>query len=630
MATFYVSPTGSDKAAGTSPTAAFATLAKAQAAMRASAGADTAYLGGGTYSTPLKLTAQDANETWAALNGQTPVITGGTAVAGWTVGANGVWSARVPSPDVQQLVVNGVPQQEARFPNYNPSNPLRGGWAWAKPLPAGSDGTRQMAYDKAAFPAGSLVAGEKVVVVDATSYSSDVLTIKSVNTAAGVMTFTTASDYDHSPGTRFYVEGRPSHLDKPGEWSFDKASQTLRYLPPAGFNGANAVVSGQAGDLVSVTGASNVVFKGITFSNVGTNSGFGDTVPAAVDVVGSSGVRIENSTFANVASGVIIDGSKGVSVLNNTLTNVLSAAIQVNPGSSQNTISGNTITNSNTLYFQLGTIQLTESWGNTVTHNLIQNVPRFGIAEGNYDPATKSGGNTISNNVLLHTGQQTTDVGAIYVISGDDDQALGDTIASNLIVDTGGLTGTASGTFVTGRDFSNGIYLDDNAGGATVSGNFIYGTGESGVKLHGGTGNKVTNNVILKARQWSIETLGIDKPMTGTDISRNLLDVSTPTESPVAIDIGATDPTASHNNVIYNPTGKSLLNYDEEPWSQWLQSGGDKGTVTVADPGFTNPAAGDYSFAPGSKALAAGIAQLSWSGFGPPGWATTPHNGLFS
>ena len=619
MATFYISPTGSDKAAGTSPTTAFATLVKAQAAMQASAGADTAYLEGGTYSTPLKLTAQDANETWAAYNGQTPIITGGTTVTGWTAGANGVWSAHVSSSDVQQLVVNGVPQHEARFPNYDSSNPLRGGWAWAKALPKGSDGTRQLAYDKAVFPAGSLVAGEKVVVVDANSYSSDVLTIKSVNTATRVMTFTTMSDYKHGPGARFYVEGRSAHLDKPGEWSFDKASQTLRYMAPAGFNGANDVVSGQAGDLVSVTGASNVAFKGITFNNVGTNSDYGDAVPAAVDVIGSSGVRIENSTFSNVASGVIIDGSSGVSVLNNTLTNILSAAIQVNPASSQNTISGNTITNSNTLYFQLGAIQITESWGNTVTHNLIQNVPRFGIAEVNYDPAIKSGGNTISNNALLYTGQQTTDVGAIYVIAGADDQALGDTIASNLIVDTGGLTGTASGTFVTGQDFSNGIYLDDNTSNAAVSGNFIYGTGESGVKLHGGINNKVTNNVILKARQWSVETLGIDKPMTGTDISRNLLDVSTPTESPVAIDISATDPTASHNNVIFNPTGKSLLNYGEEAWDQWLQSGGDKGTVTVTDPGFTNFAAGDYSFAPGSKALAAGIAQLSWPDFGPAG-----------
>lgn len=621
MATFYVSPTGSDKAAGTSPTTAFATLAKAQAAMQASAGADTAYLEGGTYSTPLRLTAQDANETWAAYNGQTPIITGGATVTGWTADANGVWTAHVSSSDVQQLVVNGVPQHEARFPNYDPSNPLRGGWAWAKALPKGSNGTKQLAYDKTTFPAGSLVAGEKIVVVDANSYSSDVLTIKSVNTATGVMTFTTASDYKHGPGARFYVEGGPAGLDKPGEWSFDKASQTLRYMAPAGFNGANAVVSGQAGDLVSVTGASNVAFKGITFNNVGTNSAYGDAVPAAVNVVGSSGIRIEDSTFSNVASGVIIDGSSGVSVLNNTLTNILSAAVQVNPTSSQNTISGNTITNSNTLYFQLGAIQMTESWGNTVTHNLIQNVPRFGIADVNYDPAIKSGGNTISNNILRHTGQQTTDVGAIYVIAGADDQALGDTISSNLIVDTGGLTATASGTFVTGQDFSNGVYLDDNASNATVSGNFIYGTGESGVKLHGGTNNKVTNNVILKAGQWSVETLGIDKPMAGTDISHNLLDVSTSTESPVAIDISATDPTASHDNVIFNPAGKALLNYGEEAWDQWLQSGGDEGTATVTDPGFTNPTAGDYSFAPGSKALAAGIAQVAWSDFGPAGGA---------
>ncbi len=630
MATFYVSPTGSDTANGTSATTAFATLAKAQAAMQASAGADTVYLRGGTYSTSLSLTAKDSNETWAAYAGETPIITGGSSVTGWTAGANGIWTAHVALSDVQQLVVNGVPQHEARFPNYDPADPLRGGWAWSKALPAGSNAFTQMAYDKTAFPAGTLIAGEKVVVVDDAGYSSNVMTIKSINATTGVMTFTNGTDYEHGPGARFYVEGGSALLNQVGEWSYDKASQTLRYMAPAGFNGTGVVAAGQKGNLVTVNGASNVNFNGITFNNVGTNTGYADTTPAAIDVVNSSGIGITKDNFANVATGVRIDGSHAVTVSNNTMNNILSSAVDITATSYQNIISGNNINNSNTLYFQNGAVQITESWGNTVSHNLIQNTSRFGIAEVNYDPAMKSGGNTFSSNVLLHTGQQTTDVGAIYVISGSDNTALGDTISGNTIVDTGGLTGTPSGTFVTGQDFSNGVYLDDNASGASVIGNFIYGTGESGVKIHGGINDKVTNNVILHAGQWSIETLGVDQTMTGTDISHNLLDVSTSTESPIALDTTFVSPTASHNNVILNPTGKALLNYGEQSWAQYLQAGGEKGTVSLAKAGFTNPSTGDFSFVSTSGALASGMTQLAWTQMGPSGWSSIPHSTLFT
>ena len=185
MTTFYVSPSGNDGSSGLSATASgsngpFATIARALQAMRASSGSDVLYIEGGTYAQgTINLTSADSGDSFQAYQGQQAVISGGTAVTGWTVGSNGVWQAHVSLSDVEQLVVNGVPQTDARFPNSVPSNPIDGGWLWAQTLPGGDNPSLQMAYNKSDFPAGMQpTAGEKVTVFAQWGYSSDVLTIK--------------------------------------------------------------------------------------------------------------------------------------------------------------------------------------------------------------------------------------------------------------------------------------------------------------------------------------------------------------------------------------------------------------------------------------------------------------------
>jgi hypothetical protein len=78
---YFVSPTGSDSADGTSPSTPFRTLTKAQSAMQASA-TKTTYVMGGTYamSATLTLDGSDAGESWLGYPGQTPVLDGANAI----------------------------------------------------------------------------------------------------------------------------------------------------------------------------------------------------------------------------------------------------------------------------------------------------------------------------------------------------------------------------------------------------------------------------------------------------------------------------------------------------------------------------------------------------------------------
>src|ERR1700722_17436099 len=89
---FYVSPTGNDDNPGTlaSP---FATLARAQRAMKRSA-AKTTYVGGGTYhlTRSLVLTAADSGETWRYYppdGVNTAVLDGGDTVKGGVISIRG-------------------------------------------------------------------------------------------------------------------------------------------------------------------------------------------------------------------------------------------------------------------------------------------------------------------------------------------------------------------------------------------------------------------------------------------------------------------------------------------------------------------------------------------------------------
>jgi len=91
--TFYVSPAGSDAAAGTQG-APFASLPRALAATRAAAPPATIVLRGGTYflAAPLELGAADSVLTLQAYPGEAPVISGGAPLAGLR------WAPAPPRP----------------------------------------------------------------------------------------------------------------------------------------------------------------------------------------------------------------------------------------------------------------------------------------------------------------------------------------------------------------------------------------------------------------------------------------------------------------------------------------------------------------------------------------------------
>lgn len=608
MATIYVSPTGNDNNTGLDETSSFQTLERALEAMHQSAGADTVYLAGGTYyvDDALKLTSADSGSSFVAMPGQEVVISGGTPVSGWTEGADGVWTAHVDAEDVQQFTVNGEKQTESRFPDVDPNDPVKGGWLWGQDLPRGYDPQKSMAFDPSDFPPGhEPEVGQTVTVFSENGYANDKLTIASID--GNVITFTTEANYDLGAASRFYIsEDTP---DDVGEWSYNAETQTISYKAPEGFTGQGGVVSGDHSIFV-VDGADNVTFRGVTFSDTAARAS--DPTTAAIEAHDATGMVIEGSHFINVGVGVALHGdSSGNLISGNTFEHIWSSAIAMTAGTSDNRVTNNVIDRSGEEFVQYGAIDMQESARNQIDHNTITNVPRFGISEINYDPGNPSGGNIIEYNDIRHSGQQTPDVGAIYLFSADDPGAAGDIIRYNNIVDTGGLN-TKDGGFA--ENWSSGIYLDNMAGNAQIYGNFVQGTTFSSILIHGGSNNDIHDNTLLDNGKYGVSTIvADDHPISGNEVYNNFIEASE--DGSNTIDTDQTDPRLIHDNVYYNPDGRDLTIADLS-LASFQRQGGDAGSTQTTQAGFVDEANGDYRFTSGSAAQARGIDQVPFDSIG--------------
>lgn len=155
---FYVAPNGDDSWSGTLEQAnstqtdgPFATLQQARDAIRQLKSQQggtlqqpvTVFVRGGTYflSETLKFTFEDSGTeafpiTYKAYPNENPVISGGKLIQDWQQQGQ-VWVANLP--EVKQgnwyfrlLRVGDDWAIRARYPNYEPNNPLQGGWLYAQ------------------------------------------------------------------------------------------------------------------------------------------------------------------------------------------------------------------------------------------------------------------------------------------------------------------------------------------------------------------------------------------------------------------------------------------------------------------------------------------------------------------
>ncbi|MBP8824670.1 MAG: right-handed parallel beta-helix repeat-containing protein, partial [Flavobacteriales bacterium] len=223
-ADFYVSPTGNDANNGTSQSTPWKTINRVnQATYGLQPGDRVLFLRGGTWRGELLLgssgTAGQPITVGAYGTGAKPLIKGSEPVGGWSVHQGNIWRASLSADKVAQLYVNGSRMTMARYPNT--------GW-----LQNDQGSGSQLQSNDLNQPNGYW--NGATCVLRSSNWSFDTMRVSSYS--SGTLQFTSPVTYLANNPWGFYMRGKLSELDSPGEWYYDKAAQRL-YLWP--MNGGN-------------------------------------------------------------------------------------------------------------------------------------------------------------------------------------------------------------------------------------------------------------------------------------------------------------------------------------------------------------------------------------------------------
>jgi hypothetical protein len=229
----YVSPGGSDANPGTRdrPLASL-DHARHVVAQRADRSQPvTVLLAGGTYYLPDTLVFQAADSgtknapiTYAALPGQSPVLSGGQRLqVTWSPYKDGILQAAVPVGTMaDQLFVNGQRQIMARYPNFDPHGAQFNGTA--------ADAFSASRAARWADPAGGFMHAMHAALWGDYHY---LITGKD---AQGNLTFVGGWQNNRrgQPHHQYrFVENIFEELDAPSEWFLNTKTATLYFYPPA-------------------------------------------------------------------------------------------------------------------------------------------------------------------------------------------------------------------------------------------------------------------------------------------------------------------------------------------------------------------------------------------------------------
>lgn len=302
QACYYVSPVGSDDAAG-SVDAPFKTMSKARDVVRGINSSMTGdiyvYLRGGDYriTSTIVFESQDSGTNdhriyYQAYPDETPVLNGSTKVTGWAPHDGNIYSAPLDrSTKLRNLYVNDARAFMASKTvrsngGYGTFSVTKGEASWAWESGSGSDGVKYSTNDIPEIPNNQ----DDLEIVNGTTWNENIVTVRAVETTSdnnrALMLQQPYGAIAQLPGwnAAFNVDGTHlvvnayEFLNDPGEFFFDKTTGTLYYIPRAGEDMATADVEAPVVEkLLEVAGTSrtdrvrNITFQGITFAHTDYN-----------------------------------------------------------------------------------------------------------------------------------------------------------------------------------------------------------------------------------------------------------------------------------------------------------------------------------------------------------------------
>ena len=385
-------------------------------------------------------------------------------------------------------------------------------------------------------------------------------------------------------------------IKHPGQWCIDFNSQKLYFWPPAEIEKADMLVSQLDQPLVTVTGASNVAFIGITFEG-----SLGD------GIVMKNGKQnlVAGCTFLNLGGNGVLMNGMGCGIQSCDMHDLGRGCILLSGGDRLKLIpSGNYVANNHlhdygklkaqysaAINTQMSIVNQTSGGsaiGCLIAHNLIHHAPRDAVLYGGNDMV-------FEYNEIHRCAFDTADTGAFYAWL--DWTIRGVVIRYNYIHDTVG-----------------GVNPDDGAGGALVFGNIFQGE-RIGVWIASGPDHTIENNIFIKDKGpvFGMDDRGVGrKYATNPKLLKGVQEIN-PTQPPWSerypemVHLLEEHPelplrTAFTRNLIFIKEGDPFnLKMSKEHNANPALIKIDGNLVTNQDPGFVNLATGNLQLKSGSE-----------------------------
>ncbi|GGD78029.1 S-layer homology domain-containing protein [Paenibacillus nasutitermitis] len=513
-------------------------------------------LRGGTYelTDTFELTSEDSGHngyqiSYKAYPGETPVLSGGTVISGWTlddITANIYRAPVAASLETRQLYVNGQRAERAKG----------GALPGVQKTESGYTTTDMSMKDWGNIPDVEFVF-RKLWTESRCGVSVIADGMITMDEPCFTMVNNTRSVQADNPT---WIENAYELLDEEGEWYLDRTEHFLYYKPRAGEDMTSAeVIAPVLETLVRGTGTledplENVVFEGLTFAYatwLQPNGlfGFRDIqagfmsphepppvaysytdvkMPANVSISGGRNLRFERNTFVHLgAVGLNIDyGAQDNLIQGNIFRDISGNAIMLGDVKQEdyhpsvearavdrNTIKNNFITKAGAEYHGSVGIWIGYTKNTIVAHNELTDLPYSGISTGwgwgetdeggslNYTIPTIVENNKVLNNKIWNTMHTLIDGAGIYSLSADRNQII-------------------SGNVISDVHTHGAIYLDNNSRYNTVTNNVSLDIAGSNHLFF--NGNK--GNTLLAYNFWDQSAKLYDNSKNGVFVGNQFVD----------------------------------------------------------------------------------------------------------
>ncbi|MCC6446611.1 MAG: hypothetical protein IT210_24550 [Armatimonadetes bacterium] len=207
-------------------------------------------------------------------------------------------------PDFQELYYNDKRQPMARVPNFDPSHPRSGGWAYNAEVVEKGSLTRFRYRPEEVCPSRWRHPEQAVAVFySAYNYNNTISRIKRIDLSAREFEVEQGC-YPMETDDRFYICNLFEELDAPREWCVDRERKILYFRPPDGRlkRSKVAIPVAESAFLLQGGAKAGVSVTGVTVSGIA----FRDFRGTVIKMSGASRCAVTASAFRNMMTAVYL------------------------------------------------------------------------------------------------------------------------------------------------------------------------------------------------------------------------------------------------------------------------------------------------------------------------------------